>query len=247
MRYAVKALSVVLAVTIFMSILPRLNAQNGVATERGLVVSGKPIDFDKLVNSLKNSNAKPRIVGGWDVRFSGEYDFGEQRRIHKAVYALHLYAEEAWDPLIQNMDNAEYSVTIEYGEGAHNLTVGQVCEQIIRNTLYVYHDKCADLVDDTNVKMVDLKDAELLDRAQLKSWLSKRQGNSLLKLQAELGANLSKRIASLGLTDEKKKMFSQTVNEHLRHLEENGYAETGNRFIPNRETSWYFSQADATK
>ena len=238
---------VAISVTVFMAILPKSIAQNGGVKERVPIVISSAIDFDKLVNSLKSSNARPRIVGGWDVRFSADYDFGEHRRVHKVVYALLLYAEEAWNSLIQNLDNAEYSVTIEYGEGAHNLTVGQVCEQILRNTLYVYHDKCADWVRDTNVKMVDLKDTDLLDRVQLKMWLSKRQGDSLLKLQGELGVNLAKRIASLGLTDEKKKMFSQSVKEHLQKLDTNGYAETSNRFIPNRETSWYFSLADTTK
>ena len=215
--------------------------------EKRSELSQIPIDFTRLVSSLKNANKKPRIVGGWEVRFGDDYNFGEQRRIFKAIRTLQEYAEEAWPQLVSNLNNSDYSLTFGFGEASRNYTVGQVCEQVVRNALYVFNDRCGGHVEGTNVKMSELKDPELPEVKQLVSWLAERKDKSLLELQLELADNLKRRIPSLDLPGTKKAMFIQSTEEHVRYLKRRGFPESGYKFIPNRETWWYFTREDATR
>lgn len=226
------------------SSLPSM-AQNALESGKGPAMQGVPVDFAKLVDSLKNRNTKPRIIGGWEVKFVANYDFAEQRRNYKAIKALQIYAEEAWPHLVRNLDNADYSVTFGFSDASVNYTVGQVCEQVIRNALHVYHDHCGDIVSGTNTKMTELKEPELREVKRLRAWLTDRQSKSLLDMQIELVEKLKARIRKLDMPEARKWRFIESADEHLRYIRARGYAETGNQFIPNRESWWHFTLADA--
>lgn len=205
------------------------------------------INFASLVASLKNANPKPRIVGGWDMRFAQDYDFSEQRRIHKAIRTLMIYAEESWPYLVANIANEEYSYTFGYGGSSKNYTVGRVCERIIRNALSCGYDRFAVLLVDTNIRMEDLEDPAIRDRDKLRIWLEERRSVPLVDLQILILRTLSERFKAFNVSEDKKMRFLEIIAEVTANLKRRGYPELAEELIPNRETWMYLSKDDAEK
>lgn len=136
------------------------------------------VDLSLLVKSLRNSNEKPQIIGGNEVRFSSNYNFEEQRRIWKVIKTLMVYSEEAWPELVKNLDNKEYSCTLGFGSGPKNYSVANVCEQLIRNALRAGYYAHVGLLQGADVGNVDLIDPESRGIERLRNWVQARQGKA---------------------------------------------------------------------
>lgn len=208
----------------------------------------QPIDFSRLVRSLRNANKQPRIVGGWNVRFDPGYDFAEQRRIHKAIRALTIYTEEAWGELVKNLDDNNYSYTFGFGESTRNYSVGQVCEQLIRNALSASYDDRVALLIGTGLSSSDLQNPKTRDLVKLKEWLKSRENISLVEAQIETLEELSLRLSSLKSNDDTKKAsFCESISEARVRFSELKVPKLGSSFIPHKEQWFYLNERDAKK
>ena len=148
--------------------------------------------------------------------------------------------------MVQNINNDSYSIIFGYGDGPRTYTVGNVCDQIIRNSLFSYHDQCGDYIRGTKVRMINLKDPDLLFAKKLRDWLLDRKEMSLKDLQIELLGTLETRVARLDLPDDRKTAFLEGIEEQVQFVKKTNvaYLPPCPRFIPNRETWWYLSREE---
>ncbi len=205
-----------------------------------------PIDFSKLVGSLRNENEPPQTRGG-DAHFEDDYDFNEQRRIHKAIATLTLYAEEAWPELIDGLESEQYSYTIGFGYGASNFSVGQVCEQIIRNTLFASYSRSVELLGDSKVTLRELADPTIRERTDLSNWLKAQGKTSLVDLQISTIHRVCSNLEKLDIPPKQKTAFEKSALQGADRLKKTGIAKLGSAFIPRKEQWTYFTKEDEDK
>ena len=234
----------VMMLSLMLAVSGRSEMQDPTNTEQQPILGDAPINFEKLVASLRSSNEKPDFTRGARPSLPEKYDFSEQRRIRKVISTLQIYPEESWPFLVRNINNDSYSIIIGYGDGPRTYTVGNVCDQIIRNSLFSYHDQCGDYIRGTKVRMINLKDPDLLFAKKLRDWLLERKEMSLKDLQIELLGTLKTRVARLDLPDDRKTAFLERIEERVQFMKESkeAYLPPCPRFIPNRETWWYLSR-----
>lgn len=204
-------------------------------------VDPKVINCEQLVESLKNGNQRPRLVPGSDPQFSANYDFEEQRRIAKAIKALQIYAEEAWQFLVANLQNEAYSITIGFNDSVVNYSVGQVCAQLIRNTLASAYLGYDDLLQGTAVSVNALENPVFTDAHGLLQWAIDRKNMSLLELQLEVLNELATRVTEFDLPDEKKAELRESTAVDKKFLTARGYPEIALGFMPRQKVWWYLS------
>lgn len=205
------------------------------------------INFSRLVHSLRNANMQPRIFGGWNVQFDSEFDFAEQRRIDKVIRTLMIYTEEAWPELVGNLENDKYSYTFGFGGATKNYSVGQVCEQIIRNALSASYDDSVEVLVGTEVTTNDLHDPKRRAPKELQEWLKSREKKRLFELQIETIDELSSRFTLLKVDEEVKKDFLESISESRAKLKKLKVPRLGHSFIPNKEQWFYLTEEDVER
>lgn len=201
--------------------------------------NARSIDFDALVKSLKNSNDPPKIKGGWNVYFEKDYDFSEQRRINKVIQTLMIYVEEAWEPLVQNLDNDAYSYTFGYGGSSMNYTVGQVCHQLQKNSISAGYSELYALFQNSGIADHTLENPVLMQPAQLLKWLNKQGNATLADLQIQAIREFVDRLSQEKISEALKVKLKERADEIADAINRDKIPKPVRNFIPRRETWTY--------
>jgi hypothetical protein len=203
-----------------------------------------PIDFAKLVDALHNRNEPPQIVGGWDTAFDPKYDFNEQKRVDKIIDTMMIFTEEVWPLMVGHLGDKRYSYTIGFDDTTYNYSIGDVCEQIIHNTLEAGFVRSLNILKGTNLHVKDFENPELYDDAEtLKTWLITRKDRKLYELQIEVLEWIIKRTEELGIPEDKRREFIEQINEDILYLRKEKEPYIKRKFIPYNEV-WTYMKAD---
>ena len=96
-------------------------------------------DARATIEKLVNRNPVPKLVGTQgEARpiFDVKYDWAEYHRVWDALRELAPNAETLWPELVKHLDDDRYCMTAwTFSENTHNLTVGEVCRQLISDSL----------------------------------------------------------------------------------------------------------------
>ena len=117
-----------------------------VAIPRPAIAQAKPDAarqqrIEKLIQSLASPNKDPGYVGDKDdyprVKIPAGYDRAAQSKVLEAWRLLLDEGIDAFPALVSGMKDNRYSCTVADtpGDGEFNLTVGQVCRDILRNNV----------------------------------------------------------------------------------------------------------------
>lgn len=199
-----------------------------------------PIDWAVVVKSLRSSNTAPQIRGP-NPKFPPGYSYAEQRRIDKTVHVLLTCTEDAWSELVRNVSTPGYSMTIEVGAGATWLTVGDVCERIIRDTLVAQYEQVFDSYKFTDLELPINRNPAFIDREKLLAWLETRRGVPVVQLQIEHVEDVLKRMRS-GEGKAEGELRAKVIaglEDLIDDLKVVGAARTSPKLFIYRETSGY--------
>lgn len=122
-------------VLVFLCLGPLLSGSvDGAAREPRL-----PSDVPGLIGALASPNTPPTV--GWpnEPRYPQGFDHAVQKRVLAARQALEEKGAAAFPDLIGRLSDARYSCTASYAAWV-NLTVGNVCGQIVEDQVVSRHD-----------------------------------------------------------------------------------------------------------
>jgi hypothetical protein len=140
-----------------------------------------------LVESLASRNRQPRHVGEeHDPIFDPKFDWQEDARAWRAIKAVAEHAEEVWPELVSHLGDDRYCVTYEsFSEYNYDLTVGEVCREIIiRNLASGYFGSVKPSRKEPYLR---LEHPDFLPESRsLREWCEERRGKKLYELQIEL-------------------------------------------------------------
>jgi len=96
-------------------------------------------EIKKLIDGLVSPNPAPdtRNTDRRDLIYPRDFDHAKQQQVHRARRKLTALGPQAFPFLIQRWEDQRYCLTIEIVE-YHNLSVGEICKQIIRGQLQPY-------------------------------------------------------------------------------------------------------------
>lgn len=191
-----RGISMVLAIAMttngFFALLPSLADDN----------HGTPPPANKVA-SLASRN-KPPLLGNPRQRpaFDARFDWAEQGRVWRVVKDLVAAPAESWSSLVTHIDDREYCVTVESGEGTFsNWTVGDSCRIVLSRTLSEPY--FCDLSPMTRELHAEFRRPSFArDPRTLKEWLLARADTPLAHMQAEACESA---IAQLSRRDDKNR------------------------------------------
>lgn len=159
-----------------------------VLTSTGQAKGHAKNDARAAIEKLVNHNPVPRLVGDKGQRdpiFDVKYDWAEYHRVWMALRELAPKAEALWPELVKHLDDERYCMTaLTWSDNTHNLTVGDVCHELISNILsnaYYQHLKPNSLDIYGRMGRPDIA----RDKKKLKSWCEARRDKPLYELQME--------------------------------------------------------------
>jgi HEAT repeat protein len=100
-------------------------------------------EFEQLVNALANHNEPPKLAKDAFANgithppiFDENYDWVEQRRVHKALHVLvKRNGAELWPHLVRHLDDQRYALTCAFDDDGKNFTVGTFCREMARSNV----------------------------------------------------------------------------------------------------------------
>jgi hypothetical protein len=156
-----------------------------------------------LLDSLVNHNVPPVIPEGYTAVFRKDYDWTERDRVRKAIDRVAKRAEELWPALVEHLTDERYCIT--WGsEGDENLSVGDICRQIISDNLSeAYHRRLPEGSDEMIHRRLIAPDVACHGLKSLKKWCEERKGKKLFELQVESSEWAIREIRGLSRVSEK--------------------------------------------
>jgi hypothetical protein len=205
------------------------------------------IDFDKLIDSLASSNLPPKFKGGEPVFDSG-YKFNEQVRIKKTIDVLLICMEDAWPVFHKYLDDKRYSYTVGYskriGDTINNLSVGEVCQQLIKNALEANDVFFSNLnYKNQVINLKELQVPEIQDESKLKNWIIERKNKTLCDLQLEVIDYGRQKTQAMNLGKEKQ-LVDELFVEIIGDLKKSKQPRLPQKFMPHIESWSYLSPDD---
>ena len=94
-------------------------------------------EIKALVDRLVSPNP-PVIIKYDNFRFPKGFDKDKQKDVHEAVYTLRKLGLRAFPFLAERLDDSRYCVTMDDGPAPVNVSVGQVCRDLIRAQVQPY-------------------------------------------------------------------------------------------------------------
>lgn len=106
---------------------------------RGDERADKEQQIKTWIEALASPNKRPR-QGDRYIRIPGDYDREAQQKVFDAWKALVLEGIDPFPQLMAKSEDDRYSCTCRGANGDVNLTVGSVCQRIVRNQVERYWD-----------------------------------------------------------------------------------------------------------
>ncbi|MCE9557220.1 MAG: hypothetical protein K8T91_28055 [Planctomycetes bacterium] len=165
------------------------------------------IQWRQAISTLRNKNVEPTIVGDepdQEALFGKSYDWKEQERVLAAIQKLVNNSDDAWQELLETVDDKHYCITFQRAQSVANYSVGDVCRAILLCDLtaaYIPH-----LPSDVEVyrKLAVSKIIPRDDRS-FKEWCSKKK---LYELQIDLCEDAVKELSEINNLSSKEKHTS---------------------------------------
>lgn len=177
------------------------------------------------VDKLATTNS-PYVINGKPGRKTATrgkvFDLDERERVESLVAITIREAEALWPELVDHLSDERHSKVVGIGAGyPRNYSVGDVCQQIIGETLsepYYKHFPGS--------KMLYHKfhlPAIAKDKTKLKEWCLKRKGQKLYELQIEacewaIQEMKSPEISSRDLDESQKREISAQIMAEIESL-----------------------------
>jgi hypothetical protein len=184
------------------------------ATKEAATKDARAKEFKALIEQLASPNMKPMTHNDGDatVKFPPRYDVQAQARINEARKQLQRDVEEALPFLVEALNDARYSLTMDWadGDGYYNRSVGEVCEEVITSHLEIYRDK---------IRFSSPQHWRRYNGAPIsKEWYEPRKDRSLAELQVEaVERALALRKADRGKSEPKE--VREESNKEVSALE----------------------------
>jgi hypothetical protein len=164
--------------------------------------------------------------------------------VDKIIDTMMIFTEEVWPLMVGHLGDKRYSYTIGFDDTTYNYSIGDVCEQIIHNTLEAGFVRSLNILKGTNLHVKDFENPELYDDAEtLKTWLITRKDRKLYELQIEVLEWIIKRTEELGIPEDKRREFIEQINEDILYLRKEKEPYIKRKFIPYNEV-WTYMKAD---
>lgn len=136
-----------------------------------------------LVAQLVSPNPKP-ILKGDSWRLPKGFDRDKQKKVHEAWAELRMIGPSAFPFLIENLDDDRYCMTVEISAG-DNLTVGQVCFEIIFEQIQPYGFRQKGVSDPRTLLPRPSYPEFLRSKKEARKWWEKSKHKTLYQMQLE--------------------------------------------------------------
>jgi hypothetical protein len=197
------------------------------ATTDGIAADRKK--FVKLIDGLENHNPPPIIPvppgrpEACTPIFDKNYDWHEQERVKRTIQRLVEHADDAWPEIIDHLDDKRYCMTYESMEQPRNFTVGEICRQIISDTLsWGYMRHWSDEVEYGREQSFHrMSCSDVARNGDLKAWCESRSAKKLYELQIEMCEWAMPKVAQLTEpTDEDKRAWIAAIAAQIEDFRE---------------------------
>lgn len=179
------------------------------------------VDYKKLVESLKNGNAPPKILGDTpdeDALFPKTYKWAEQDRILRAVQRLLDDVDRDWLVLAEFLDDKAYCLTFRHDQSVSNYSVGDVCDLLLTESLtaaYMPH------IPKGRQAFRRLRNPDAVDVDNLAKWCREQheQKRPFYELQIEMCEWAMKKMSSLDEpSEDEKRDASARIQEQVDNM-----------------------------
>lgn len=146
-------------------------------------------DPEAFIDSLECHNKIPRIVnvGSGEARFDKNYDWSEYLRSLQLLKEMPKHTPEIWPSLIHHFNDKRYVSTVATSSGAKlNLTIGDACFELVRDTLTVPFMQSVPRSLNRKVIGAQLRPEFMDSRPSIRRWLETRKDKPVYELQIEM-------------------------------------------------------------
>jgi hypothetical protein len=170
----------------FCSLAPIAAGEPDSAEIRQKAASSK---LEKTVEGLASLNRPPSLSGlapNTKASFDASYDWSDQDRVKRALDYVCDHADGAWTCLFKHVDDRRYCITWQFKEDARNVTISDVCQDLICGALIAgYYDCLPDMSQHVKAGWSPRAPGDM-SNDELLSWCRERKDKKLCELQLEM-------------------------------------------------------------